>query len=606
MTDWTYDDTRPLSQKLRPGDHIDGKYRVVGVLGAGASATVYEAVHEEIDTAVAVKVVHAESSNEPHHLARFRREARTCGRVRSRHVPQVYDVGRLPDGSPYMVMELLRGETLEAHVTRGPLPLGLVFEVGKQLLRALEAVHAQRAIHRDVKPENLVLEYDEHGKLIVKLVDFGISKNLDEPRNMTMEGMVLGTPHYMAPEQVEGGDLDERADVYAAGAVLYEAITGRTPFQGTTADEVMEAVQRDPVMPPCIYRDDCPFELEAIVMTAMSRNPEARFRTAMLMREALTAAETVFRTDSRPTPLVVPKRRSSEAPRAAAEKRGEEDTQPLRPLVTSYDPDEDDVRRRRPSRGWLYAAAAVALVLGGMTAFAALTGNDAPARASRAPIASPMSLAAAGGLRSGAEAEAGTSAHTLAEEGPRIADDESGIADEGSAQDPSTITDEGSETLGESAGVAEVAGDGEEAATSSAAAASVDERRPARRRARRERSTPVTTLLPAPSRTELRERVRDSMLREWPAPGDDEDPAKEQEGDPSLPSVVRTNPYAESAPPRPPSPASAPSDEAGDDSPPSRPYGEIAPRSGPYGGITPRAPTPRESAPRENLPANPF
>ena len=582
MTSYAYD-VPSLSEKVKTGDRIDGKYRVLGVLGNGASATVYEAVHEEIDAPVAVKVVHAEATNEPHHLARFRREARTCGRVRSRHVPQVYDVGRLPDGSPYMVMELLRGETLEAWVTRGPLPLGLVFEIGKQVLTALEAVHAQRAIHRDVKPENLVLEYDEHGGLIVKLVDFGISKSLDEPRNMTMEGMVLGTPHYMAPEQVEAGELDERTDVYAAGAVLYEAITGRTPFRGTTADEVMTAVQRDPVMPPGIYRDECPFELEAVVMTAMSRDKEARFRTAMLMREALLEAETLFHADSRPTPLVVPKKRDEAEEAPASAMRGDETTQRLRPLATSYASDDELDLRRPRGRSWLWAAAVVALVLSGMTAFAALTGDDRPARASRGPIASPITLAAAEDIedtRTPSAASAGTATASPA------------TVAESREADGALAGEDGTPLTADEAAATETGAALADDSTESAAEADADRRRARRRRAR---SAPVTTLFPASGdghelAADVRERVRDSVVRDWPIPEDEvfEDPAKE-DGDPALPTVVRTNPYEAS-------------NSAGDvapeseESPPARPYGEIAPRTGPYG----------RSGARENLPANPF
>jgi len=552
-----------ISSKPQPGDLIGDKYVVLGVLGTGASATVYEAGHREIGTTVAVKVVHAETSNEPYYLARFRREARTCGMVRSAHVPQIYDVGRLPDGSPYIVMERLHGETLEAHIARGPMPISLVFEIGKQLLRALEAVHAARAIHRDVKPENLVVEYGGNG-FTVKLVDFGISKSLDEPKSMTMDGMVLGTPHYMAPEQVEGADLDERIDVYAAGAVLYEMITGRTPFQGTTADQVMVAVQSDPVMPPGIYRDECPFELEAVVMTAMSRDRELRFVTARMMREALEEAEHAAVRESPPTPLVVRKDSlPALLPRPPSAARADADsTQRIRRLLDASaaraaldDDTELALRRSGGARRWLAAVATVALVLGGMVAAAFVTGeSEHPSYASRRPVASPVSR--------GTEARPGAAAAIA----PVLVDVPAAAqADAVPETEPAIDT----QTQAEGTEVG--------AQSDSASAAGAGGSRDARQRARRvgRRGPPVTTVLPARGdpadvRAQIREEMREALMREWPGDDEDTDAAKESE---RLPRFVRDNPFDDVPAPLPPVVRDNPFDDGtGGQDPPPNPF----------------------------------
>ncbi len=493
-----------MSGALEPGSRIGDGLVVRRVIGHGASATVYEAEHLDTGGAVAVKVVHA--SREPHHLARFEREAQICGRVRSPHVPQVYDVGRIEDGSPYLVMELLYGEALDSLVRRGPLPFEQVFEIGHQLLCALEAVHGQRAIHRDVKPENLLVAHDAAGRLSVKLVDFGISKTLDEPRHVTIEGMVLGTPHYMAPEQVEGLPLDERVDSYAAGAVIYEMVTGRTPFSGRTADEVMMAVQRDPIIPPAVLRDGCPVLLDALIVRAMSRSPDDRFPSAGSMRVALDEARRTAERQSEPVPLVRRKDRVATVPpppRPFDEARATVRVRPpaaLRAQALAAASDLPD----RVGRRWAVAAVAALLVLGGMGAAATIAGLDAP----------DHSVAPAEKRATTVRDEPSQPPRLEATLPGRLPFDDPVVADRQTVED------------GEH---------GSPASEAKKGGAARD-----RPRARAPLRAPVTTVEPkgpGPDelRKKLRDRVREAMLRHWPQDGD--------EAEDDRPSLLRENPY---------------------------------------------------------------
>jgi serine/threonine-protein kinase len=278
---------RPL---LLPGSTIGGKYLIQRVLGSGGNGTVYHAEHASIGHQVAIKVVHPSLSGTAEVLARFGREARICGSLRHPNIGQVYDVGVLESGAPYMVMELQAGRSLREVLDEMTLSTAAIVEIGCQLLAALSAAHETGVVHRDVKPDNVMVVRDANGVVVVKLVDFGVCKQLRTAfdGSVTQRGMMVGSPSYMAPEQLRGEEVDARTDVYAVGALLYEAITERTPFDASTVADLLVAILQAPIEPPRRHRPDCPPELELAVLAALSRDPAQRPPTAEQFARALS------------------------------------------------------------------------------------------------------------------------------------------------------------------------------------------------------------------------------------------------------------------------------------------------------------------------------
>jgi eukaryotic-like serine/threonine-protein kinase len=274
---------RPTERLLAAGFVIDGKYVLRRLLGQGGSGSVYEAEHAAIGHRVAIKVVHASRMEREENFTRFQREAKICGAIRHPHVGQIYDVGALDDGTPFMVMELHEGRSLRAILDESVMPIAAVVEVTRQLLAGLAAVHHAGVVHRDVKPDNAMIVRASSGDLVVKLVDFGISKIVRadiRERALTQKNIIIGSPDYMAPEQLRGREVDARTDLYAVGVLLYEAVTGSLPFDGGSLTDLMVAIMHDPVRPPSQLRTDCPPELEHVIVKAISRDPADRFQTA--------------------------------------------------------------------------------------------------------------------------------------------------------------------------------------------------------------------------------------------------------------------------------------------------------------------------------------
>jgi len=281
----------PEAKSLPVGTRVD-RYEIVRPLGIGGSADVYEAEHLDLGRRVALKIVRCGAHETDETLARFRREARTSGSLRHPNIADVFDVGYTEDGSPYLVMELLNGESLGAWITRGPLSIDAAVEVGTQLADALAFVHMNGILHRDVKPDNIVM-HQERGRTVAKLVDFGISKPvMDGPadRGITREGLVVGTPHYMAPEYLAGSRADEGSDTYSAGVVLYEALAGRTPFDEVNMTALVASILRDDVPSLARLRPDCPALLVALVERAINRDLTKRFSSAAELGKALRSA----------------------------------------------------------------------------------------------------------------------------------------------------------------------------------------------------------------------------------------------------------------------------------------------------------------------------
>jgi serine/threonine-protein kinase len=286
---------------------IGGKYKVVAQIGRGGMATVYSAVHLGTDRRVAVKVMttaeidpdSSSSADRNGSLARFEREARIAGNVETQHVTRVYDTGIDPVHGPFIVMELLTGEDVKDLVRRlGPLRPDLALRIVGQACVGIARAHTLGVVHRDVKASNLFLAQDEFGKIVVKVLDFGIAKgrraeriDASDPKTLTKTGAMLGSPHYMSPEQVLGTKaLDHRADIWSLGIVLYKCLSARTPFddRDTVGHIIVSIVQGSP---PSV-QDFAPWvspEAAAVINRALKSRPQDRFQSAQEMYEAIKA-----------------------------------------------------------------------------------------------------------------------------------------------------------------------------------------------------------------------------------------------------------------------------------------------------------------------------
>ncbi|MFS8071483.1 MAG: serine/threonine-protein kinase, partial [Byssovorax sp.] len=229
--------------QLTPGQIYADKYRIVRLLGEGAMGAVYEAENTRIHRRVAIKLLHPQIAKKADTLLRFEREAQAAGRIGSQHIVEVLDLGELPDGSRFMVLEYLDGTTLDQRIrSRGRLTPEEATPIVCQLLEGLGAAHRAEIIHRDLKPANVYLCPRRSGADFVKILDFGVSKFnvLNDEMSMTSTGAVLGTPYYMSPEQAKGSrQIDARSDLYAVGVILYECITGQVPFSAETFNELI-------------------------------------------------------------------------------------------------------------------------------------------------------------------------------------------------------------------------------------------------------------------------------------------------------------------------------------------------------------------------------
>jgi serine/threonine-protein kinase len=276
------------------GQLIDSKYRIVRLLGEGGMGAVYEGQNVRIGHRVAIKVLHAELATRGDVLERFEREAQAAGKIGSEHIVEVYDLGELPGGARYMVMEFLDGENLSSRVqSSGRMSPEAIAPLLLQLLDGLGAAHAAGIIHRDLKPDNIFLVRDKKtGKDFVKIVDFGVSKfsqtSPDSVMSMTRTGAVIGTPYYMSPEQAKGSKhTDHRSDLYSVGVVLFECATGQVPFQADTFNELMFKIVLEPPPDPEALVQGLDPRFAAIIKKAMAREPDARYPNAAAFQQAV-------------------------------------------------------------------------------------------------------------------------------------------------------------------------------------------------------------------------------------------------------------------------------------------------------------------------------
>jgi serine/threonine protein kinase len=270
-----------------------GQYRLVKLLGAGGMGAVYLAEHRMLKRPCAIKLIHPDRAGDPHVLARFEREVRMTARLSHWNTIEIFDYGRTDDGTFFYVMEYLPGLSLQELLERhGPLPAERVLHLLRQVCQALREAHQVGLIHRDIKPGNIFAA--ERGGLydVVKLLDFGLVKLVSEnpSTSLTQEGGISGTPLFMSPEQARGvGDLDARSDIYSLGAVAYALLTGRPPFDGINAMDVLIAHARDEVVRPSQRRADVPADLESAILRCLAKSPEDRFQDVDSLEHALAS-----------------------------------------------------------------------------------------------------------------------------------------------------------------------------------------------------------------------------------------------------------------------------------------------------------------------------
>jgi len=280
---------RPLVERLpEVGQLVAEKYKIEGQLGQGGMAVVFAAHHMLLDRPVAMKVLSPELPRTPQLVERFLTEARAAARVDSIHVARVIDVGTLEDGLPYIVMERLEGCDLEELLAAyKQLPIGDAVDHVLQALQGLAHAHVLGVIHRDLKPANLFLAQQSDGTMLIKILDFGIAKLVDEARFIA-RGQTVGSPMYMSPEQVRDAELvDPRTDIWSIGVVLYELLTGRTPFEADGVGKTFAAVLGGPPASARTLRPEIPAELDAALMRCLSQDPAERFADVAQLAAAI-------------------------------------------------------------------------------------------------------------------------------------------------------------------------------------------------------------------------------------------------------------------------------------------------------------------------------
>ncbi|HXN32032.1 MAG TPA: protein kinase [Polyangiaceae bacterium] len=280
---------RALPALPRPGDTIAGKYALVGLIGEGGMGVVFEATHLRLHQRVAIKILRPDLPEFHTVVARFEREARAAAQLQSIHTARVIDVDALPNGLPYIVLEFLEGRDLDAELeATGPMPVEDAVDIVQQVTEAMSEAHALGIVHRDLKPSNLfVCRVGERGRRVVKVLDFGISKTESEDARLTPSHEYFGTPYYAAPEQLRAAcTADARSDVWSLGSILFELLTGRTPFIGTPTSVIAKVVS-EPVPWPTELRPELPRDLARIVMRALQRDPQQRFQNMRQLGQAL-------------------------------------------------------------------------------------------------------------------------------------------------------------------------------------------------------------------------------------------------------------------------------------------------------------------------------
>jgi len=280
--------SRESGDALLPGTVFANRYEVKELLGTGGMGVVYRAFDRELQEPVAIKTLRPEAlGGDGVALERFKQEIRLARKITHRNVVRTYDLGEI-GGTYYLTMEYVEGTPLKQLITaRGPLPVAVTLTIGKQLCRALEVAHEQGVIHRDIKPQNIVVEPNG----FLKVMDFGIARLANRPREkgLTQEGMSIGTPDYMSPEQLSGMELDVRSDLYSTGVVLFECLTRRVPFEADTVYALIARHLEEQPPDPRSFNSEIPDALAQVILMAMAKEPADRYQSALEMHDALAA-----------------------------------------------------------------------------------------------------------------------------------------------------------------------------------------------------------------------------------------------------------------------------------------------------------------------------
>jgi serine/threonine-protein kinase len=285
------DSEEEVTSPLGPGEVLAGKYRIDRVLGQGGMGVVVAATHLELEDKVAVKFLLPQALKNQEAVARFVREARAAVRIKNEHVARIIDVGRLDSDAPFMVMEYLDGVDLGKLRSRGSIRVDDAVDYVIQACDAMADAHSIGIIHRDLKPANLFLTQRSDGSSIVKVLDFGISKVIDPnamDASLTRTSMTMGSPRYMSPEQLRSAkEVDSRTDVWALGVILYELLTGKTPFGGNNYPELCASILGEAPIAIRDLRPEVPAELEAIVLRCLEKNASGRYGSVAELARAL-------------------------------------------------------------------------------------------------------------------------------------------------------------------------------------------------------------------------------------------------------------------------------------------------------------------------------
>jgi serine/threonine protein kinase/tetratricopeptide (TPR) repeat protein len=283
--------------RLEPGHVLDGRFQIEAFVASGGVGDVYRATHVFLKRPVALKLLRRVFANDPDMWARFQREAELVSRLESPHIVRIFDFGRTSDGQPFLAMEYVEGVTVDAMLEgEGPVPPERAVELLDQVCEGLTEAHAMGIIHRDLKPPNIILGRRRDGSIIAKILDFGIARLADgqpsDSSKVTLTGLVVGTPAYLAPEQALAGNVDARTDVYALGCVAYELLTGRPPFRSENIAKVISMQLTETPAPLEQWKPELKNwpALTRVVLTALQKGPEDRFASVDVLRSALRQA----------------------------------------------------------------------------------------------------------------------------------------------------------------------------------------------------------------------------------------------------------------------------------------------------------------------------